>query len=382
MNKTLGALVVAALAVAIAGCSAVHLEAQGPSSPGSHTILASSSHAGQAEAPADTVSGKAPGTIHVKGALSGNTTAASSPLIGVARIAGDDRYATSVAVSKAEFPGTAPVVYIASGVNYPDALAAGPAAAKSGGPLLLTTPYVVPRDVTAEVQRLHPSSILVVGGPFPIGDSVLTQLRDAVPGANVSRAAGDDRFATSRAVVSGAFTTASTVYLASGNTFPDALTAGGAAGDKGAPILLVDGNAPSVDTATAWLLSSLKVKNVRVVGGTDVMSTGLVGSLADEGYTVTRLAGSDRYGTALAVNADAYAHATTALLATGFGFPDALSATSLAGSASSPLYLAPYSCVPRGVLADFTRLGTTTVTLIGGPAMLSASVESLTPCAW
>ena len=353
MKKAFGLVIAASLAAAIAGCSAVHTGAQGPSS-----------------------------TVHVQEALFGTATTASGPTIDITRIAGGDRYATSVAVSKAEFPTTAPVVYIASGVNYPDALAAGPAAAQSGGPLLLTTPYDVPGDVITEVQRLHPASIVVVGGPFPIGDGVLSQLRAAVPGATVSRAAGDDRFATSRAVASGAFTTASTVYLASGNTFPDALTAGGAAGSAGAPILLVDGNAPSVDSATASLLSSLKAKTVKVVGGTDAMSTGIVSSLTQEGYTVTRLAGSDRYGTALAVNADAYAHATTALLATGFGFPDALSATTLAGTTSSPLYLAPYNCVPQGVLADFTRLGVTTVTLIGGPAMLSESAESLTPCTW
>ncbi|WP_285115550.1 cell wall-binding repeat-containing protein [Leifsonia sp. fls2-241-R2A-40a] len=361
MNKSFGLLIAAALAVAIAGCSGIHVEAQGSSGTGSVN---------------------ASGTVHVERALSGTTATSVRPMIGVGRIAGGDRYATSVAVSKAEFPGTAPVVYIASGANYPDALAAGPAAAKSGGPLLLTTPYEVPGDVVAEVQRLHPSSILVVGGPFPIWDAALDQLRAAVPGATVARVAGDDRFATSRALVSGAFTTASTVYVASGNTFPDALTAGGAAGAQGAPILLVDANAPRVDTATASLLSSLKAKNVKVIGGTDAMSTGMVASLTDAGYMVTRLAGSDRYGTALAVNTDAYTHATTALLATGFGFPDALSATTLAGSTSSPLYLAPYDCVPRGVLADFTRLGVTTVTLVGGPAMLSASAESLTPCTW
>ncbi|MGH1550756.1 cell wall-binding repeat-containing protein [Leifsonia poae] len=353
MKKEIGLLIAAALAVAITGCSAVHAGAQVRSS-----------------------------TVQVQEAMFGTATTAGGPTISVDRIAGGDRYATSVAVSKAEFPTTAPVVYIASGINYPDALAAGPAAAKSGGPLLLTAPDIVPGDVIAEVQRLHPSSVLVVGGPFPIEESVLTQLQAAVPGATVSRAAGDDRFATSRVVVSGAFTTADTVYLASGNTFPDALTAGGAAGSKDAPILLVDGNAPSVDSATASLLSSLKAKNVKVVGGTDAMSTGIVSSLTQEGYTVTRLAGADRYGTALAVNADAYAHATTALLATGFGFPDALSATTLAGSTSSPLYLAPYDCVPQGVLADFTRLGVTTVTLVGGPAMLSESAESLTPCTW
>ncbi|WP_285115419.1 cell wall-binding repeat-containing protein [Leifsonia sp. fls2-241-R2A-40a] len=320
------------------------------------------------------------GTAFVSGAMAGNTTIAALRLFGVARVAGGDRYATSVAVSQRAFPGTAPVVYIASGANYPDALAAGPAAAKRGGPLLLSAPYALPGDVAAEVKRLTPATIVVVGGPASVSDDVLAQLRAIAPGATIARAAGDDRFATSRTVVAGAFTTAGTVYLASGSNFPDALAAGGAAGAQGAPILLVDGAASSVDAATASLLSTLKAKNVELVGGTAAVSAGIATSLTHAGYTVARLAGSDRYATAQAVNEHAYTHASTAVLATGFGFPDALSATTWAATTSSPLYLAPGSCVPRGVLADLGRLRIGTVTLIGGPAVLTASTAALTPC--
>jgi hypothetical protein len=181
-------------------------------------------------------------------------------------------------------------------------------------------------------------------------------------------------------VVTGAFSTADTVYLASGTNFPDALSAGGAAGSKGAPVLLVDGAASSIDSATSTLLKSLGAKNVMLVGGTSAMSSGLEYSLTGAGYTVTRLAGWDRYSTAEAVNVSTYANASTAVLATGFGYPDALSASSWAAKTSSPLFLAPGDCVPSGVLADMGRLGVRTVTLIGGPAVLTGSVEFLTPC--
>jgi len=321
-------------------------------------------------------------TAYVSGVAGSNASITELRRMNVSRVAGADRYATSVAVSKKEFPGTAPVVYIASGANYPDALSAGPAAAKSGGPLLLSTPTGLTGDVAAEVTRLEPSTVVVVGGAASVSNAVLAQLKAAAPAATVSRAAGDDRFLTSRAVVSGAFSTASTVYLASGSNFPDALSAGGAAGAKGAPILLVDGAAGSVDSATAALLTKLKAKNIELVGGTAAVSSGVASSLTHAGYTVSRLAGSDRYATALAVNGNAYAHASTAVIATGFGFPDALSATSWAGTTASPLYLAPGSCVPRGVLSDLARLGVGSVTLIGGPAVLTSSAESLAPCAW
>lgn len=332
--------------------------------------------------PADVAVDGSTGDVYVSGSAAGDTTIREVRPFGVARISGSDRYATSIAVSQREFPGTSSVVYIASGVNYPDALAAGPAAAKRHAPLLLATPGGLTADVSAEVSRLEPDTIVVAGGPNSISDAVLGQLRDAAPGATVTRAAGSDRFATSRAVVAGAFTTADTVYLAAGGNFPDALAAGGAAGAHGSPILLVDGGAPWIDAPTAALLASLQAKKVEVVGGTSVLSAGIVSSLALQGYDVGRLAGSDRYATARGVNGYAYTHATTAILATGFGFPDALSATTLAAGTSAPLYLAPGGCVSRGVLADLGLLGVGTVTLIGGPNVLGAQVASLTACAW
>ncbi|MFF1635568.1 cell wall-binding repeat-containing protein [Leifsonia sp. NPDC058248] len=332
--------------------------------------------------PADVAVSAMTRTAYVSGASSGDTTISAVRLLGVDRVAGSNRYATSVAVSQREFPGTAPIVYVASGANYPDALAAGPAAVKRHGPLLLTTPGALPGSVAAEVARLKPSTIVVAGGPASVSDRVLAQLRTAAPGANVSRAAGSDRFATSRAVVAGAFTTANTVYLASGLNFPDALSAGSAAGAKGAPILLVNGGASTVDRSTALLLSSLKVKNIALVGGTVVVSAGLAASLTHAGYAVTRLAGPTRYGTAESVNAKTYTHASTAIIATGAGFPDAMSATSWAGMTSSPLYLAPSGCVPRGVLVGLGHLGAGTVTVIGGTAVLTTKVADLVPCAW
>jgi hypothetical protein len=55
-------------------------------------------------------------------------------------LAGGDRYATAVAVSAWRFRSKVPAVYIATGANFPDALAGGPAAARAGGPVLLVPP--------------------------------------------------------------------------------------------------------------------------------------------------------------------------------------------------------------------------------------------------
>lgn len=88
------------------------------------------------------------------------------------RLQGDDRYATAVAASRSAYPGTVNTVYLASGLNFPDALSAGPIAANQGAPLLLTTPWGLPSPVRAELQRLKPERIVLVGGTSSISPSV------------------------------------------------------------------------------------------------------------------------------------------------------------------------------------------------------------------
>lgn len=55
------------------------------------------------------------------------------------RVAGENRYDTAVALSQRSFPNGAPIVFVASGLDFADALTAAPAAAAAGGPLLLVS---------------------------------------------------------------------------------------------------------------------------------------------------------------------------------------------------------------------------------------------------
>lgn len=97
----------------------------------------------------------------------------------VTRIAGDNRYETSVLVSQRRFPTGAKVAYVASGVAFPDALVAGPMAVD--GPILLTDPERLPPEVAAEIRRLGCKSVVVVGGPGSVSRKVEQELAGIVP---------------------------------------------------------------------------------------------------------------------------------------------------------------------------------------------------------
>jgi putative cell wall-binding protein len=306
-------------------------------------------------------------------------TLGSGPVLPtVDRISGSDRYSTAVAISQAGYSATAPVVYVATGENYPDALSAAPAAAVQGGPLLLTQPGTVPESVRNEIQRLNPKQIVVVGGPTAISESVVAQLKLLAP--TVTRLAGADRFETGRAVVSHAFPgTSASAYIATGLNYPDALSASAAAGSAGIPVVLVNGAASSVDAATKALLTTMKVSSVTVVGGPQAVSDGVSTSL-NSVAPVTRISGTDRFDTSQKINKAAFGSAAHAYFATGLQFPDALAGAALAGSRHSPLYVVQPTFIPAPICADLVGYRTTAMTLFGGVQALSPAVQSLAGC--
>ncbi|MET0885402.1 MAG: cell wall-binding repeat-containing protein [Mycetocola sp.] len=303
------------------------------------------------------------------------------PAPAVDRFAGVDRYSTGVEISKRSFEPGVPVVYVATGLSFPDALAAAPAAAAQNGPLLLTAVNALPKSVLDEIDRLDPEKIVVVGGTGAVSASVYTQLSTLTP--EIRRDAGTDRFATSRVIVERAFTEGSeTAFVATAWGFPDALAASAAAGAIGAPVILVDGKATTVDAKTQTLLSTLGVAKAVVAGGTGVVSTQVEASLKTTrgAENVSRLGGTDRYGTAGVINRASFTQSDTVYLANGLGFADALGGAALAGKNKAPLYTVYANCVPKHVLEDIVSLRTTEVVLLGGAGVLTQSVTNLTAC--
>ncbi len=295
------------------------------------------------------------------------------------RLAGDDRYETSVEISQNSFPTTADTVFIATGLGFADALSAAPAAAVEGAPLLLTRPGGLPSAVRAELSRLQPSTVVIVGGTSAVSSAVATTIAGLAFDPTVTRIAGDDRYETSREIADEFFDTAANVFIATGLDYPDALAAGPAAAALVGPVVLVPGTNSRVDTATLSLLSSLDTQSVFIAGGTSVVRSS-IGSQLDAIYTVERLAGDDRYETAIAINDRVFGVEDAVYLATGQGFADALAGGAAAANAGQPLYVTPPSCLRADVLESIEARAASTVYLLGGTAALSTRVANLTVC--
>ncbi|HEX2884698.1 MAG TPA: cell wall-binding repeat-containing protein [Candidatus Limnocylindria bacterium] len=291
------------------------------------------------------------------------------------RIAGDDRFGTAAAVSRAHFGPGAPVAYVATGRNFPDALSGGPAAGRQGGPILLTNATSLPQVTRDELARLQPQRIVILGGTGVVSDSVAAALQ-AYTSQPVQRLAGADRFATAAAVAQSAFPQdVPAAFVATGRLFPDALSAGPAATVAGGPVLLTD--AGTVPQATRDALAWLRPQRIFVVGGPGVVSDGVVAQL--QAYTsqpVTRLWGADRYATAAAVSGAFFGSANSAYIATGGNFPDALAAVPGAGRAGAPMLLVTRTSLPAPVVNELTRLWPPRTYLIGGPGVVGDEIAN------
>ncbi|MFB2586552.1 cell wall-binding repeat-containing protein, partial [Herbiconiux liukaitaii] len=94
----------------------------------------------------------------------------------------------------------------------------------------------------------------------------------------------------------------------------------------------------------------------------------------------TRLGGADRYEASRTINAAFFDTADHVLLATGLKFSDALAGSAYAPTIDAPLFTVKGDCIPAETLAQIEELGATKVTLLGGTATLSQSVEDLVAC--
>ncbi|GAA2222694.1 cell wall-binding repeat-containing protein [Herbiconiux moechotypicola] len=298
---------------------------------------------------------------------------------GVFRVSGPDRYSVAARLSSLTFePGPA-VVYVASGENYPDALSAGPAAARDGTGLLLVGRDVLPDSTRAELERLRPDRIVVVGGPASVGPAVYARLAKIAP---TSRIGGADRYEVSRKIVEQAFCSqatgtceAQTVYFATGENFPDALTAGPAAAEKEGAILLVPGRSDSVDAETAALVGELGVEQGYIAGGPNSVGESYRSSLNRLVPTVTRIGGADRFEVGAAVAKTAFDSSETVFVASGEVFPDALSAGPVAAALDAPTLLVRHDCVPVKAAETIVDLNPIDIVVVGGPVTVEPQVE-------
>jgi putative cell wall-binding protein len=243
---------------------------------------------------------------------------------------------------------------------------------------------------TRAVRRLAAAVTLaaVAGGlalplvAAPAGATQATETR---------RVQGGDRYSTAAAIAADAFPDGATsVVVATGEKFADALAANGLAGALGAPVLLTESGRVPASTASA--LADLGAETIYLMGGTSAVSQAVEDDLAAD-YTVERVQGGDRFATAAAAGAaiaetddgnpltdddgvGSTGDGVTAVLAFGLDFPDAVSGGAIAYAGRLPVLLTGTDEVPEATLDALESLGVEHILVVGGTTVIAPSVEA------
>ncbi len=261
------------------------------------------------------------------------------------RVQGLDRYQTAVQTAKAAFPEGSDVVIVASGANFPDALSASALAGAYDAPLLLTYPTSLPAAVADEIDLLGATRCFVVGGTPAVSAGVEASLK-ALGRLDVVRVAGADRYETAAEVARRTVDRLGPdydggVFVARGDTFPDALAVAPLAWRSRRPVVLTRPTA--LPNVTASVLDEIGATGAIVAGGTPAVSESVRLQVAAIVGSATRVSGSDRYATASSVADWGVTSGITGAryvgVATGLNFPDALGGGVAAGAEGGVLLL-------------------------------------------
>lgn len=277
-------------------------------------------------------------------------------------ISGRDRFATGVAVSRATWPDPVPAVVLAEGEAWPDAVSGSVLAAAVGGPLLLTRGDRLDPAVQEELRRLLPEVAYLLG---PLDQAV----EDAVWAQHIEvrRLRGPDRYSTAELVADAAVAHGadpSTVVVATGRTFADALAAGALAAGERHPILLARPHGDQARLATA--VGHLGGVRTWVVGGDAAVAEATVAGLPG----LERIAGPTRTATAAAIATRAVqlGYDRQPIVVSGWAYPDGLTGAGMAARHRRPILLTAPTALSADVHAWVNRHGSSHVTVLGGPA--------------
>jgi Putative cell wall-binding domain len=251
----------------------------------------------------------------------------------VKRISGNDRYSTSIAISKEGWDHSDYAI-LTSGENYPDALSAAPLAKKYNCPIILTSKYSLSDDITAELKRLSVKEVLVLGGSGVISNNIDIQLSSI--NIKVTRIAGTDRYETSSKIAENLGTN-DEIFIASGEDFADALSAAPIASIKNIPVLLSPKD--NLNKNIANFINGKSIYKSYVVGATNSLSENVLNSVAN--FNGERIDGTDKYDRNINVinKFKDQINFNTIFIASGNDFPDSLSGCALASKTNSPVIL-------------------------------------------
>ncbi len=195
----------------------------------------------------------------------------------------------------------------------------------------------------------------------------------------LNRISGADRYGTSAALASKLSGTS--VIVASGENYADALYAASIAGTTNAILLTKAGSIPQVVRDQLVLKIGAGANSVFIIGGESAVSASVEAEIKalKTGLVVTRLGGQSRYETAAAVAGVSASAGDKVILVNGDSFADAITASVLSAKNGWPIIPVSTDSVPAaslGAITAYTKLAGSAkdFVIVGGRSVVSDKV--------
>ncbi|APH20324.1 cell wall-binding repeat-containing protein [Clostridium botulinum] len=263
----------------------------------------------------------------------------------VSRIEGANRYKTSLNISKQFNNDKVDNVIIASGSDFPDALAGSSLSKKLKAPILL-----VDKDIKGSLDSIDyiknhlnvNGNVYILGGNASVSENYINYIK-SLGYKNIIRLGGKNRFDTNRAIINSMNIEKGTpIVITNGYGFADALSVSSAAASKGYPILMSDSK--TLPDEIKAKIREIQPSKVYLIGGQGSLSNNIITEVRNivpslNYSNITRIWGNSRYDTSLEICKYFNLDSDTAVIANGKNFPDALSGSALAAKQNAPIVL-------------------------------------------
>ncbi len=297
----------------------------------------------------------------------------SKPADTIKRLAGIDRYETSVAISQDGWKQSSDVVVLGRGDLSVDALTGSVLAKKYNAPLLLTKNKELPTVVESELDRLQPKKVYILGGPAAISEVVIKQLSTKGYISDIERISGENRYETSIAVANEIGNSNQVIVTTGDEKSPDALSIAPYAASKQIPIVLTDGE--KLSEATSSYINAARPVKATIIGGVNAVSKSVAEALGPV-PTVDRVAGENRYETSVKIAQTFDFENNSVFFANGEVFIDALPGSPFAAAMGAPVILTKHNTFTNEVEQYLKQAISREYYFLGGEAAISKPLES------
>ncbi|ADK13645.1 cell wall-binding repeat-containing protein [Clostridium ljungdahlii] len=190
----------------------------------------------------------------------------------IKRLGGKNRFDTNKVIVENMNVGKGTPLVIVNGSNFPDALSISSIAGMKGYPIILSNTDTLPDEVKEKISEISPSSVYIIGGQGALSDNIISEIKKldtTIEDGNIIRIWGKNRYETSLNICKYFNLDSSTVVIANGENFPDALSGSALAAKLQAPILLTDGK--NISTQKEYI-DTTKYTDEIILGGSGAVS--------------------------------------------------------------------------------------------------------------